>query len=485
MLGIGKNKKTQDEESEKKSGSPEKLPEVDISDENITTMPEKYRPAGSARSRSGNSGQKKINSRIFIIGGAAIVLLVALAVVLYLTLFRGNSANKEQQNTQTQANSQDQANQTPNTPNEPEPAVAGDKVVSAQAFDDTNQLAGTLSVTIPSDIVDLFGNSLGVTVLSSSDLELPEGFDRVGGLYSLYPNGVAFNETLSVEISAADIPVGVGKESFYPAFLAGTQWREIEGYSLTQAGWSFDLSKFPTGPISLIRALDVPIEENAPVVIDQIISTKDTDADGLTDAEETLLGTSSNAADSDGDTYDDRSELMNGYSPVAVGVSLVDSGLFSAYTNPTYGYSIQYPGTWLADSLDQTNKQVLFISDTEEFFEVLVDENPLNTPIVDWYRGQLSSALAGSDLDVTIVSGRPAVWSLDHLTLYTGKDGLVYIITYNKGTRDDISWPTIYELFYKSFTFGNTINDSPVDTSPAGDNSGDTTTTTDQGLGNS
>jgi len=48
---------------------------------------------------------------------------------------------------------------------------------------------------------------------------------------------------------------------------------------------------------------------------------------------------------------------------------------------------------------------------------------------------------------------------------------LVYIITYNKGTLDAISWPTVYELFYKSFSFGNTSSGN-------GETSGSDTTAT-------
>ena len=103
----------------------------------------------------------------------------------------------------------------------------------------------------------------------------------------------------------------------------------------------------------------------------------------------------------------------------------------------------------------ESEPQVLFISETEEFFEILIEENPLNTPIIDWYKAQ-SRSLESADISVAIIDSRPAVWSQDRLTLYVSKDRLIYIITYNIGTREEISWPNMFEMFYKSFSFGNT-----------------------------
>jgi len=473
MLGFGKNKNKDDQPTPKKEKKEEKepLPEVAISDDSITTMPEQYRPQGSSKSSSVNSPKKNmLNGRLIMIAGGIVIVLIGISVGIYFLAFNKDTPQQVTNATNTANTTQNQTSDV-TTPDETQQvAEPQNKVVTGQAFGGTNQLIGALNVTVPSSVVDSFGEALGITVLSFDDFDLPAGYDYAGGLFSLYPIGVTFSEAISGELSASNVAAGVDRESYYPASLAGTTWREIEGYSLTQAGWSFEVSKFPTGPITLIRKLDDVATDTGDLVVERVVSAQDTDADGLTDPEELLFGTSATAADSDGDSYLDKAELMSGYSPVSVNETLEASGLMSTYVNTTYGYSISYPAVWLADSLDQTNKQVLFISDTEEFFEILIEENPLDTPIVDWYRGQ-SPALADIDLDVTIVAGRPAVWSPDHLTLYVGKEGLVYIITYNKGTLDAISWPTVYELFYKSFSFGNTSSGN-------GETSGSDTTAT-------
>ena len=178
------------------------------------------------------------------------------------------------------------------------------------------------------------------------------------------------------------------------------------------------------------------------------------------------MGTNVSSPDTDNDAYLDKAEFLNNYNPLAPGEKLEAAKLVSTYTNPTYGYKVGQPAKWLADALDQTNKQVLFISDTEEFFEILIEENPTKKPIVDWYRSQ-SPVLANVQLDVAVIDGAGAVWSPDGLTLYVGQEGLVYILTYNKGTLEALNWPTVFEYFYKSFKFGNTTSAGNASNPPA------------------
>lgn len=56
-------------------------------------------------------------------------------------------------------------------------------------------------------------------------------------------------------------------------------------------------------------------EENRETCIDMFVST-DADADGLTAKEEAEIGTSDQKADTDGDGYDDRTEVEAGYNPL-------------------------------------------------------------------------------------------------------------------------------------------------------------------------
>ncbi len=448
MFGFGKRNAEKKTDSEtQKQGKKLQTESVDkISEEKFITMPEQFR-----RNIPKSSGGK---SNIYIISAFAVVFLLALSAGLYFLLFLGDDLEES-------------ADPIPVMPKievpdeqQEEEIIVEDKIIKNNYYSKDNELIGEISVLVPFSVVETYGASIGITILSESDITLPEEESRIGGIFSLYPSGVSFGDNIEITINAFEVLEMEKRLDYYPAYLSGTIWKEIEEYELTDSGWSFSLSRFPSGPISLVAKVVLDEEETTEQEFGgfkSIPRTIDTDGDGLTDREEALFGTDPRDPDTDGDGYDDKIEILSGYNPLEPGETLEEAGLFLTYTNSTYGYSVKYPKAWLADSLDSTNKQVLFISDTVEFFEILVVENPLDIPIVDWYRGQ-SPSLANIQLDITVIAGRPAVWSPNGLTLYVGKDGLVYVINYNKGTLDAINWPTVFEYFYKSFSFGNTAN---------------------------
>jgi len=70
-------------------------------------------------------------------------------------------------------------------------------------------------------------------------------------------------------------------------------------------GWDTDGDRIPD------NIDDAPLEYNAPVITEPIVSIEDTDGDGLTDVQEVLAGTDPLEADSDGDGLSDGEELLN------------------------------------------------------------------------------------------------------------------------------------------------------------------------------
>ncbi|MDP1709333.1 MAG: hypothetical protein Q8L21_00395 [Candidatus Komeilibacteria bacterium] len=452
MLGFSKKKSPEPMPAvEEAPAAPAMSPAASIiapADENFIVMPDEYLPSITA-------GQGKIDKKIYFLAAGAVVFLGALAGGLYF-FFLSN----------TGAESQPTAILPPivNTPPIATTTTETTRVISNEAKDNVGVILGTIQMTAPSLVANKYGEALGITVLSAADLSLPADAEVAGGIYSPYPVGVAFDEPIVVEVGVSVLATKEARKDYFPAYLKGAVWQAIEPFSEVTTGWSFSFSKFPSGPLAVIRRSAVATTTPNLLNASKPVSSKDTDGDGLTDTEESLLGTSISAVDSDGDTYNDRTEIFNNYSPLAPMEKLENAGLFTTYTNPTYGYKVTYPKKWLADALDQTNKQVLFISETEEFFEVLIEENPLKKPIIDWYRSQ-STALANVQLDVAVVDGQSAVWSPDGLTLYIGKDGLVYIITYNKGTLEEINWPALFEYFYRSFKFGNNVSQSTTTSS--------------------
>lgn len=110
-----------------------------------------------------------------------------------------------------------------------------------------------------------------------------------------------------------------------------------------------------------------PVNEPPPPAPD-----RDTDEDGLTDAEELILGTDIGLADSDGDSYPDAQELLNLYNPAGVAPQrLLDAGLVYAYEHPTQRWSIYLPRQWSIVATDQ-EQQELKVTMTASGEEVVI-----------------------------------------------------------------------------------------------------------------
>jgi len=203
--------------------------------------------------------------------------------------------------------------------------------------------------------------------------------------------------------------------------------------------------------INVNNNLNVPVQP-APLAYR---SSADSDRDGLTDVEEELYGTEKNKPDTDGDGFLDGEELISGYNPKAGGGALLEtSGLVNKYNNPVYNYEILYPAAWLARPLDQSLKEVIFQSNTNEYIQIFVEENPEQLDLVDWYLTQsplTSIALLARE---KTRQGYDALLSPDRLTYYLrdeSRPDKVYLITYNIGDRTIVNFLTTFKMMVNSF----------------------------------
>jgi len=178
----------------------------------------------------------------------------------------------------------------------------------------------------------------------------------------------------------------------------------------------------------------------------------DSDGDQLTDIEENIFKTDSAKADTDNDGFVDASEILNFFNPLAASGRLVDSGLIGIYQNSSYNYSVFYPKPWSARSLNTQNSEVIFTSNTGEFIEVIIQENPLGLSAKNWYLDKNKSA-DSSALKSVLVGGLPAIQTPDGLTSYLALGSSIYILSYDTGNQQQMNFYTTYQLFLKSFIF--------------------------------
>lgn len=183
-----------------------------------------------------------------------------------------------------------------------------------------------------------------------------------------------------------------------------------------------------------------------------LIPSKDTDEDGLTDSEEAVYQTNVNVKDTDGDSYYDGAEVAAGFDPAkGGGAKLADSTAMKAYSNSSAGYSAPYPAGWAAGATGEGGSDVMFTSTTGEFIQISVQENTARQPVLDWYISQ-SPAIDQTKVSAMVINGRSAVLSPDNLNIYIGDGNRIIVLTYNPGTKTQISFGFTFKYIYQHIT---------------------------------
>jgi len=196
-----------------------------------------------------------------------------------------------------------------------------------------------------------------------------------------------------------------------------------------------------------INTNSTPTNTSTPVSIN---STTDTDNDGLTDVEEQIYGTKINQPDTDEDGYLDGDEVRNGFNPTGAG-KILKSDKVKMFENNEFGYSVYYPIAWIAEALNvEDAREVLFTSDTGEFMEVIVQDNPSGQTVEAWYKSQFPEYTLET-LETFKVNDDTAVKSADGFTVYFANDNYIYAVTYKYGTKKTVNFLTTFEMMYKSF----------------------------------
>ncbi len=185
-----------------------------------------------------------------------------------------------------------------------------------------------------------------------------------------------------------------------------------------------------------------------------MISSQDSDEDGLTDIEERLFDTEQQNNDTDDDSYFDGAEVVNLYDPRAgEGASLQESALVKTFVNENYKYTIMYPESWFAKGTDKSNLEVVFTSENNEFVSVWIEENPSNLSLKDWYNKQAPNVEPQDLTEFINKNGIVGLKSPDGFTIYFSKDEFVYIIHYNIGLKDKADYPSVYQMMIESFNY--------------------------------
>ncbi|MFA6304277.1 MAG: hypothetical protein WCV73_01850 [Patescibacteria group bacterium] len=288
------------------------------------------------------------------------------------------------------------------------------------------------------------------------------------GTLQIYPNSLAsLVGPILKELPLNPSAVG---ESVPYIYLVSEDKADYEiSFSLEQGG-EWGIVKLPQGDYLATASGIIPASsgnnseqgngnENTNSGLPEVPSTPvvpskglDSDGDQLTDIEENLYQTNPALADTDADDFTDAAEILSLYDPIKSKARLVDSGLVGIYQNPTYGSSVFYPKSWSVRSLNPTNSEVIFTSNTGEFIETIVQPNALGVSARNWYLDKNKTADPAS-LKNVVVGGLPAIQTADGLTTYLAVGSNVYILSYDIGNQQQMNFYATYELFLKSFIF--------------------------------
>lgn len=236
--------------------------------------------------------------------------------------------------------------------------------------------------------------------------------------------------------------------SYTISFTLETQIGELE-QGLNTATSERQITK--DGKIITIKSKRKELIEQSQTVL----SSLDSDLDGLTDVEESFYLTDKDEFDSDNDSYSDKQELINLYNPSGIApVRLIESGNVDEYTNPTFDYYIYYPKNWVVKPLDQTNREVIFTSTTGEFIEVLIEDNISKLSLEEWFKNQYTEEeLKRTQIVSTKDNKLAGIRSADRRRAYFAQDQYIYIIIHNFGTKTEVDYSVTYEMMIKSFRF--------------------------------
>lgn len=185
--------------------------------------------------------------------------------------------------------------------------------------------------------------------------------------------------------------------------------------------------------------------EEAQVVTSTVaVSTVDSDADGLTDAEEKIIGTDPNKADTDGDGYLDIAELKSGYDPLVPGGKVTDNSKMLSYKLDTKA-TVIYPASWEITRSD-INSTVIFddASDAgKAFIQVTYKDNPSKIKPNVWFNQEFSGLNPGETVSGETWQG---IYSQDGLAVYVfNKDfSKIYSFSCSPLTSDN----TVVSLFH-------------------------------------
>ncbi len=407
----------------------------------IYTMPSNYQSATPA-SRGSN---KKIWTVILA------VLLVSIVGVLVYLFVRSLPEEPVSPPTTTQPTS----TETPTTPsptNPPELVTASER--DRVRFRDIREIQAALELYFAESKQYPLAPLSMVLGTSSSNVLSAAGF-------SGSPQGVVYLTPVPKN------PEPGGSPYLYESFDGASYSLR---FNLEEGTAGLDQGDHVATPGGIDEKAPLPEPAPGPREVVPPPATTDTDADGLTDAEEAILGADASKPDTDSDGYTDGSELDSGYDPtLGQGALLKDSSKLVSYANDAFAYQLVHPADWTVEKIKADFSEILISGGGAEFMSVLVVSNPDQLTATEWYAKQFPS-LKESEVPQFKVGEFEWAMSPDGLIVYLATTNNLITFSYNIGTAEQASYYSLFKAMIRLFTLS--ASEQTLPTPFVQDNSG-------------
>lgn len=215
---------------------------------------------------------------------------------------------------------------------------------------------------------------------------------------------------------------------------------------------------FPTSTdLDITTTTEPDLSIDQPAIILELAT--DTDRDGLTDIEESIIGTSATRPDSDSDGFTDAKELANGYSPVAPGeAKLVDDDFVSFFYTDFSNDNFIILGIkdWTVNSIS-TLKQLRITINTGETIKISVLDNIDDISALNWYLQENPDAALSDIETIELADDFVGLISADGSKAYltNQRRDKIYAFEYLVDGQDNIfRYPNLFRMIVNSFKLG-------------------------------
>src|SRR3989339_455626 len=190
----------------------------------------------------------------------------------------------------------------------------------------------------------------------------------------------------------------------------------------------------------------------------EIVPGVDSDSDGLSDIEETLVyKTDPRLPDTDSDGFLDGNEVFHRYNPggTAPG-TLLGSGAVKVYKGTAIEilYEFYYPSTW---SYQEVQNEIILDAQTGEGFHISVFSNPEESSFKDWIKQNFPTSTFVSGVTK---NGLPMMQGEDQRTVYLDLTSVILSFVYDPGIKTRVDYLQIFQMMLNSVQVVGAVENS-------------------------